>query len=101
MAVAKDRILPESRIDIRLKPRAKNDRIAVTATGVIEVAVTSPPIDDRANEHLVALIADHLDIPKSSLSIVCGRHGRNKVVAVSGLTKDTILKKLMNREGCK
>lgn len=99
MAAPKDSIFPELRIDIRLKPRAKNDRIVITATGEIEVAVTSPPIDDRANEHLVALIADSLDVPKSSLSIVCGRHGRNKVVAVPGLAKDTILKKLRARNG--
>ncbi len=66
---------------------------------MIEVAVTSPPIDDRANEHLVALMADFLDVPKSSIFIVYGRHGRNKVVAVPGLTKDAIRKKLTAREG--
>ena len=95
----KDGSLPESRIAICLKPRAKNDRIFVTATGVIEIAVTSPPVDDRANEHLVALIADRLHVPKSSLSIVYGRRCRNKVIAVLGLTKDTILKKLMAWKG--
>jgi uncharacterized protein (TIGR00251 family) len=94
MAAAKDAALRGARIDVRLKPRAKNDRIAVRADGTIEVAVTSPPVDDRANAHLVSLLAERLGIPKSSMSIVSGRHGRNKVVAVPGLVKEAILKKI-------
>jgi uncharacterized protein (TIGR00251 family) len=94
MAAAKDEKSTGSRIDIRLKPRAKNDRIVVSGSGLLEVAVTSPPIDDRANDHLVALIADRLGLPKSSITIVVGRHGRNKVLAVPGLTRETILQKL-------
>jgi uncharacterized protein (TIGR00251 family) len=99
MAAAHNGKTDGTRIDIRLKPRAKNDRIAVTATGAIEIAVTSPPIDDRANDHLVALLADRLGMPKSALAIVGGRHGRNKIVAVPGLMKETILEKLAAREG--
>ncbi len=91
--------LPESRIAIRLKPRAKNNRIAVTAGGAIEMAVTSPPVDDRANEQLVAYLADCLGIPKSSLSIVGGRHSRNKVLLVPGMTKESIVQKILAHEG--
>jgi uncharacterized protein (TIGR00251 family) len=90
---------PESRIAIRLKPRAKNNRISVTAGGAIEIAVTSPPVDDRANEQLATFLSDCLGIPKSSIAIVGGRHSRNKVVSVPGMTKEKIVQKIKAREG--
>jgi len=77
-----------------LKPRAKNDRLTVLPDGLVDVAVTSPPVDDRANEHLIGFLSDRLGVPKRSISIVAGRHSRNKVVEVEGMTKEEVVKKL-------
>ena len=84
-----------ARFDIHLKPRAKNDRIAPGAEGVIDIAVTSPPIDDRANDHLIELIARRTGLPKSAVTIIRGKHGRNKSVEVLGLTKEEAMNRLL------
>jgi uncharacterized protein len=84
----------EARFEVRLKPRAKSNRIRINTAGVMDVAVTSPPIDDRANEHLVSFLSDCLDVSKSSITIIRGGHSRNKVVAVDGLTKEEAIKRL-------
>ena len=84
-----------ARFDIHLKPRAKNDRISPGTQGVIDIAVTSPPVDDRANDHLIELIARRTGLPKSAVSIIRGKHGRNKAVEVTGLTKEEALKRLL------
>ena len=83
-----------ARLDIRLKPRAKNDRIGVAAGGLVDVAVTSPPVDDRANAHLVELLADHFGVAKRSVTIIKGVHSRNKVVEIAGMTKEEALKRV-------
>ncbi|MCU0608349.1 MAG: DUF167 domain-containing protein [Chitinispirillaceae bacterium] len=76
------------RLEIRLQPRAKNDRITADKSGAVRIAVTSPPIDDRANGHLIRVLAKALAMPRSSLSIIKGGHGRNKIVEASGLTTE-------------
>jgi uncharacterized protein (TIGR00251 family) len=80
---------------IRLKPKAKNDRIVVAGAGApLEVAVTSPPVENRANEHCIALLAKKLRVPKSNLSIIKGGHSRDKVVACSGVSQEAALRML-------
>jgi uncharacterized protein (TIGR00251 family) len=89
-----------ARLQIRLKPRAKNDRLTVLHGGLVDVAVTSPPIDDRANGHLIEFLSDRLGVPKRSISVIAGGHSRNKVVEVEGMTKKEAVKKLkVEREG--
>ena len=83
-----------ARFDIRLKPRSKNDRISLADGNRIDVAVTSPPIDDRANKHLMELLADRLDVAKGSVTIIKGGHSKNKVVEITGMTKDEVLGRL-------
>ncbi|MGA2507890.1 MAG: DUF167 domain-containing protein [Chitinispirillaceae bacterium] len=85
----------ETRIEVRLKPHAKNDRINLdAATGSIDIAVTSPPFDDRANEHMIELLSDRLNVPRRVISIIKGGHSRNKVVAVEGLKKEELMRRL-------
>jgi uncharacterized protein len=83
-----------ARLEVRLKPRAKRDRISLNSAGMLMIAVTSPPVDDRANLHLARILADRLDVPARAVFIVKGGHSRNKVVAVEGLTKKEVLIKL-------
>lgn len=67
--------------------------------GIIEISVTSPPVDNKANDQLIKLLAEGLDLPKAALGIIKGGHSRLKVVSVEGLTKDTALEKL-KRAAC-
>ena len=83
-----------ARLEIRLKPRAKADRISFHESGILEIAVTSPPVDDRANVHMTELLADRLNVPKRAVSIIKGGHSRNKVVAVDGITNEEALRNI-------
>jgi len=77
-------------IDVRLKPRASRCAIKVCGPGSVEVSVTSPPVDNRANEQLIEFLADVLGVGKTSLSIIKGGHSRNKIIDVAGLTETEI-----------
>jgi uncharacterized protein (TIGR00251 family) len=74
-------------IDVRLKPRSSRCATKVRGKRSVEISVTSPPVDNRANEQLIEFLADVLGVGKSSLSIIKGGHSRNKVVEVAGLTE--------------
>jgi uncharacterized protein (TIGR00251 family) len=79
---------------VKLKPRAKTDRITGTPDEVLQVAVTAPPVDNRANAHCIALLAKRLRCPKSSLHIIKGEHSRNKVIACDGLSEEMVRERL-------
>ncbi len=80
--------------EIRLKPRARKDQIQLLEDGTLEISVTSPPVDNKANQHLIKLLAQQLDLPKRSLEIIRGEHCRNKVILVEGLSRDKIIQRL-------
>ena len=91
-------MVQNARLEVRLKPRAKGDRIDCGPAGLLAIAVTSPPVDDRANAHMVKCLADRLDVPKRAVTIIKGGRSRNKVVAVEGLTKDEIITRLRTEQ---
>lgn len=71
------------RITVRVKPNAK----VTMCTGwvgddVFIIALHAPPTEGRANEELVAFLADTLDVPKTSISLVRGAGSREKVLDV-------------------
>ena len=68
---------------IRVKPRASKSRVLGERNGELEVAVSAPPVDGAANEELVRVLAEHFDVPKSSIEIARGASGRSKLVRIA------------------
>jgi hypothetical protein len=81
-------------LDIKLKPRAKREKL-VAADGLhAELAVSAPPVDGKANERMIKVLAELLGVPKSSLEIIKGQTSRNKAVRVIGLSDEAARRKL-------
>lgn len=72
--------LPKT-FNIRVTPHAKQNKV-VDADGVLRVYTTTAPEKGRANDAVVKLLADYLDVPKSRIKIAKGLTGRNKVVTI-------------------
>ncbi len=70
---------------MRLTPRAGADRIDGVVDGILRVRVAAPPVDGAANDAMRRLVARELDVPTGSVSLVGGRTGRLKRVAVDGV----------------
>jgi uncharacterized protein YggU (UPF0235/DUF167 family) len=73
---------------VRLTPKSSSDRIdglAETAEGhAVFARVRAVPADGEANAALVRLVADWLDVPKSSVSLAAGHKSRVKTIALAG-----------------
>ncbi len=69
---------------VRLTPRASRDEVSGWENGVLRVRVQSPPVDGRANESLIELLADRSGKPKSAFRIVRGARSRLKHVRLEG-----------------
>jgi len=81
-------------LQVRVTPRASQDRIAGWEGDVLRVRVTAPPVEGRANDALLRLLAHALDVPTSRLRLVRGHTQRKKVVAVDGLSEEEVRARL-------
>jgi len=84
-------IQQNAKIQISVVPRSAKARIAVSETGAVKIHLTSPPIEGRANEELISLLARRLHVPKSSITILAGGKGRTKIVGIEGISKEEAL----------
>ena len=78
---------PFCKIAVRVTPRGGHNRIdsvAQSARGdfLMKVRVTAPPEDGRANAAVEELIAHHLGLAKSRVSVTSGHTARIKHITV-------------------
>ncbi|MGQ0835153.1 MAG: DUF167 domain-containing protein [Gammaproteobacteria bacterium] len=71
-------------IQVKVKPSSRTRELEELSDGTWLARVKSPPIDGRANEELVELIAEHFDLRKNQVSIKRGASGRVKLVQIEG-----------------
>ena len=79
---------------VRVTPRASQDKITGWEGDVLRVRVTAPPLEGRANEAVLRLLAKSLAVPTSRVRLIRGQTQRNKVVAVEGLSGDEVQSRL-------
>ncbi len=68
------------KINLRVIPRARQNKITTDADGTIRVHITAAPVDGAANDAVVRTLAEYFHVPKSQIKIVRGETSRNKVV---------------------
>lgn len=73
-------------LSVRVQPRASKNGISLQPDGSVKVRLTAPPVDGAANEALVRFLAETFSVARSSVGIVSGHTGRNKIVRIAGVS---------------
>jgi hypothetical protein len=75
---------------VRAQPGAKKTAIVgIYGEGTdaqLKIAVQAPPLEGRANEALIAFLAETFGLPKSAVELLTGELSRNKVFLLRGVT---------------
>ncbi len=71
---------------VKVQPRARKDAITGVAGEALKLALTAPPVEGKANQACIEFLAEFLNVPRASVTIVAGQSSRNKVVCVAGRT---------------
>jgi hypothetical protein len=79
---------------IKVHPRAKKNSITGEAGDALKLALTSPPVDGRANQACLEFFAKLLNVPRSSVTIAAGDTSRNKVIRVRDLSAAQVEERL-------
>jgi hypothetical protein len=69
-------------LQVKVKPSSRVSALEESSPGVWTARVKSPPIEGKANEELVTLIAKHFRCAKSAVSIKSGASGRMKLIRI-------------------
>ena len=59
--------------------------------GVLRARVAAPAVAGAANNSLLRLLADELNVPLRSVRLVAGAVGRQKLVVVDGIDADSVV----------
>ena len=74
---------PQLVIQVRVKPNSASSTLGQCEDGTWLAHVRSAPVDGKANEELVALVASRFKCRKSAVSIKSGGSGRVKLVRIT------------------
>ena len=69
-------------IQLKVKPNSRASSLVELADGTWLAQLKSLPVNGKANEELIALIATHFDCRKSAVTIKSGASGRMKLVRI-------------------
>lgn len=83
------------RIAVRLQPRASRNEVYGERGGAILVRVNAPPVDGKANQALIRLVAAKLGIAKSGISLIRGESSRNKIFEIESLGTEEIRRAML------
>jgi uncharacterized protein len=73
-------------LSVRVHPGARKNAITGVHDGGLKISLTTPPADGRANEALIAFLADRLGVPRARISLLTGASSRSKTLRITGLT---------------
>jgi uncharacterized protein len=78
------------RLSVHVQPRASRSEVVGLHGTALKVRLHAPPVDGAANDALVALLAEQLDIPRRAVRIVAGAAARSKMVEIDGTTEAAV-----------
>ena len=78
------------RIAVYVQPNAKRTEIAGRHGSDLKIRVAAPPIDQAANEALLAFVAQRLGVRQRHVRVISGATSRRKVLEIEGITAEQI-----------
>ncbi len=70
-------------LQLLIQPKASKDAFVGWMGNEIKVAITAPPVDGKANEHLKKFLAKQFKTAPSQVEITKGQTGRHKTVTIN------------------
>lgn len=69
------------KISVKVKPNARTEEVT-EENGILLIKTREPAREGKANEAVIRLAAEHYKVSRSSVRIVSGLNGRNKIIEI-------------------
>ena len=70
-------------IRIKVQPKASKDEFCEIMGERLKIRITAPPIDGKANQHLIKFLAKQFRVSKSDIELISGKTSREKRFRIS------------------
>ena len=87
-------------LSVRMHPGARRKGVTGTHAGAVKISLTTPPTDGRANEALIAFLAQLLRVPRARVAILTGATSRSKLLRITGKSAAEVQAALFPAELC-
>ena len=77
-----------ARVTVKVHPRARRSAVTGRLGDAWKLDLTAPPIEGKANDECVRLLAEVAGVPRARVRIVTGLTSRTKVVEIEGITEE-------------
>jgi hypothetical protein len=67
-------------LKVKVHPNSKTDKVIQKSQGWFEVFVRAKPVEGKANEAVLNLVAEFLKVPRSQVRLIRGAMAHNKIV---------------------
>lgn len=81
------------RLTLHIQPGARKTEIAGIHGDALKIRLAAPPVDGKANQALLAYLAERFKVPQRQVTLKQGETSRRKVVEIngSGIAPDSLL----------
>lgn len=80
---------------LHVQPGAKKTEVAGPHGESLKIRLAAPPVDGKANDCLIAFLADVLGVAKSRITLLAGASSRAKRLRVAGTSAASTLARLL------
>jgi len=87
-------------VAVGLHPGARKNSVTGVHADALKIALTAPPVDGKANEALIAFLAEMLRLPRARIAIVSGATSRTKTIRITGRSAAEVAAALLPVETC-
>ena len=87
-------------VSVRVHPGARKNGVSGVHAGAVKISLTTPPVDGRANDALIAFVAELLRVPRGRVSLVSGMTSRSKVLRITGKSAAEVRSALLPVDLC-
>lgn len=84
-------------LHLYVQPKAAKSRLVGLHDGCLKIAVAAPPVEGKANKHVLRFLADVLGVASRNLYLKSGAQSRKKQVVVKSLDAETVRKMVEKR----
>lgn len=74
-------------LSLRVQPRASKDEFVGPHGDHYKVRITAPPVEGKANAHLIKFLAKAFGVSRSQVSLETGEGARNKGIRIQAPRK--------------
>lgn len=75
---------------LHIQPGAKKTEIVGLHGDALKIRLAAPPVDGKANEALIAYVAEQLGIPRHQIELISGQTSRGKRIRITGIAREKV-----------